>query len=47
LIQVVVLLSGGTISRRSAISPFIPLWPLVRVACQRPPLSHIHTGGQE
>jgi hypothetical protein len=47
LIEVVARLSGGTISWRSAISPFMPLWPLVRVVCQRPLLSHIHIGGQE
>ncbi len=31
-------LSGGTTSTRSAVPPSIPLWPRVRVACQRPPL---------
>src|SRR5712671_5195199 len=45
-ISVVARLSGGTTSTRSAVPPSIPLWPRVRVACQRPPLSRIHVTGQ-
>ena len=44
-IQAVPRLSGGTTSRRSATSPFLPLWLRIHVLCQRPPLLH-HRRGQ-